>query len=70
MSVRIATSLRGRMRALASQGIFATDCYEQLHTLVLNHLGRSTPPCWPNPSTTARTTAWTGTPQARARPCP
>ena len=40
MSVRIATSLRGRMRALASQGIFATDCYEQLHTLVLNHLGQ------------------------------
>lgn len=32
MSIRIAVSLRGQMRALASQGIFATDCYEQLKT--------------------------------------
>ncbi|SDF37898.1 SrfA family protein [Desulfovibrio legallii] len=39
MSVRIATSLRGGMRALASQGIFATDCYDQLHALVLRRLG-------------------------------
>ena len=39
MSIRIAVSLRGQMRALASQGIFATDCYSQLHTILLQKLG-------------------------------
>ena len=39
MSTRIAVSLRGQMRALASQGIFATDCYEQLKSILLQKLG-------------------------------
>ncbi|MDO5484624.1 MAG: hypothetical protein Q4F27_06905, partial [Desulfovibrionaceae bacterium] len=39
MSVRIAVSLRGQMRALASQGIFATDCYSQLQAILLQKLG-------------------------------
>lgn len=39
MSIRIAVSLRGQMRALASQGIFATDCYEQLKSILLQKLG-------------------------------
>lgn len=39
MSIRIATSRRGRMRALGSQGIFATDCHEQLASLLQQHLG-------------------------------
>ncbi|MGE9985120.1 SrfA family protein [Desulfovibrio sp. SGI.169] len=39
MSVRIAVSLRGQMRALASQGIFATDCYAQIRAILLQKLG-------------------------------
>ncbi len=39
MSIRIAVSLRGQMRALASQGIFATDCYEQLKAILQQKLG-------------------------------
>lgn len=39
MSTRIAVSLRGQLRALASQGIFATDCYEQLKSILLQRLG-------------------------------
>ena len=39
MSIRIAVSLRGQMRALASQGIFATDCYEQLKSILQQKLG-------------------------------
>ena len=39
MSTRIAVSLRGQMRALASQGIFATDCYEQLKAILQQKLG-------------------------------
>lgn len=39
MSLRIASSLRGQMRALASQGIFATDCYGQLRAVLLQKLG-------------------------------
>ncbi|MBQ3058978.1 MAG: hypothetical protein IJD16_01510 [Desulfovibrio sp.] len=39
MSVRIAVSLRGQMRALASQGIFATDCHSQLQSILLQKLG-------------------------------
>lgn len=39
MSTRIASSLRGGMRALASQGIFATDCYGQLRAVLLQKLG-------------------------------
>ena len=39
MSTRIAVSLRGQMRALASQGIFATDCYEQLKSILLQKFG-------------------------------
>lgn len=39
MSARIASSLRGQMRALASQGIFATDCYGQLRAVLLQKLG-------------------------------
>lgn len=39
MSTRIAVSLRGQMRALASQGIFVTDCYEQLKSILLQKLG-------------------------------
>lgn len=38
MSIRIATSLRGQMRALAGQGIFAMDCYDQLRALLDKHL--------------------------------
>ena len=39
MSIRIAVSLRGQMRALASQGIFATDCFEQLKAILQQKLG-------------------------------
>lgn len=39
MSTRIAVSLRGQMRALASQGIFATDCYAQIRAILLQKLG-------------------------------
>ena len=39
MSIRIAVSLRGQMRALASHGIFATDCYEQLKAILQQKLG-------------------------------
>ena len=39
MSVRIATSLRGELRALASQGIFAVECHAQLHSILLQKLG-------------------------------
>lgn len=39
MNTRIASSLRGQMRALASQGIFATDCYGQLRAVLLQKLG-------------------------------
>ena len=39
MNNRIATSQRRQMRALAVQGIFATDCHAQLHELLLRHLG-------------------------------
>lgn len=39
MSTRISVSLRGQMRALASQGIFATDCHEQLRSILLHKLG-------------------------------
>lgn len=39
MSRRIAVSLRGEMRALAGQGIFATDCYSQLRQILLDRLG-------------------------------
>ena len=39
MNNLIATSRRGEMRALAVQGIFATDCHAQLRGLILRHLG-------------------------------
>ncbi|MEE0814375.1 MAG: hypothetical protein U0M13_01825, partial [Desulfovibrio fairfieldensis] len=39
MSARIAVSLRGQMRALASQGIFATDGYAQMRAILLQKLG-------------------------------
>ena len=38
MNNLIATSRRGQMRALAVQGIFATDCHAQLRGLILRHL--------------------------------
>lgn len=38
MNTLIATSRRGEMRALAVQGIFATDCHAQLRGLILRHL--------------------------------
>ena len=39
MSIRIAVSQRGPMRALASQGILATDCHAQLKAILLQKLG-------------------------------
>lgn len=39
MSIRIAVSMRGPMRALASQGILATDCHAQLKAILLQKLG-------------------------------
>lgn len=39
MSRLIAVSRRGEMRALAGQGIFATDCYSQLRQILLDLLG-------------------------------
>ena len=39
MNNRIATSQRRQMRALAVQGIFATDCHAQLRGLLQRHLG-------------------------------
>lgn len=39
MSIRIAVTMRGPMRALASQGILATDCHAQLKTILLQKLG-------------------------------
>ena len=39
MSVFLLTSQRNAMRALASQGIFATDCHAQVSSIIAQHLG-------------------------------
>lgn len=39
MSVFLLTSQRNAMRALASQGIFATDCHTQVSSIIARHLG-------------------------------
>ena len=52
MSARIAVSLRGQMRALASQGIFATDCYAQMRAILLQKL-RPSASCWGSASRAA-----------------
>ena len=38
MSVFLLTSQRNAMRALASQGIFATDCHAQVSSIIAQHL--------------------------------
>lgn len=38
MSVFLLTSQRNAMRALASQGIFATDCHAQVCSIIAQHL--------------------------------
>ncbi|MFR8275645.1 MAG: hypothetical protein ACLU98_04650 [Desulfovibrio fairfieldensis] len=54
MSARIAVSLRGQMRALASQGIFATDCYAQMRAILLQKLGLEHGPAGWNPARRGR----------------
>ena len=53
MSVFLLTSQRNAMRALASQGIFATDCHAQVCSIIAQHL---------SPSTIPANSASTGTP--------
>ena len=70
MSVRIAVSLRGQMRALASQGIFATDCYAQVRAILLQKLGPEHAALLAEPQHDAegRNVDWYATGQGEARP--
>ena len=70
MSVRIAVSLRGQMRALASQGIFATDCYAQIRAILLQKLGPEHAALLAEPQHDAegRNVDWYAEGQGEARP--
>ncbi len=70
MSARIAVSLRGQMRALASQGIFATDCYAQMRAILLQKLGPEHAALLAEPQHDAegRNVDWYAAGQGEARP--
>lgn len=67
MSVRIAVSLRGQMRALASQGISPRTATPRYGPFCSKSWGRSTRPCWQSRNMTRKAAMWTGMPRGTAK---
>jgi outer membrane biosynthesis protein TonB len=70
MSAALATSRRGDMRSLASQGVFATDYYPQLRTVLLQHLDEAHADLLAEPQHDgqSRSIDWYAVPKGEARP--